>query len=179
MRDAFDEDFRQVGVVERVLVIGVELFNRHGNDFFVHACFVLHQQNADGATAHDGARHHGNAADDENVNGVAIVRQCVRDEAVVGGILHGRVDETINEQCARGLVHFIFHRMPAVGHFDDDIDVMGRIDADRDSFDTHLTVDPFVARCKQPQSQRIESDKAFGVFLVVSACIVFEGHMGH
>jgi hypothetical protein len=37
------------------------------------------------------------------------------------------VQDAIDEQRARFLVEFILHRLPANGHFDDDVEAFGRI----------------------------------------------------
>jgi hypothetical protein len=52
------------------------------------------------------------------------------------------MDEAVDEERARRLVHLVFHRMAAMRHLDDDVDVVGRIVADGDRFDTHLRFSP-------------------------------------
>ena len=61
----------------------------------------------------------------------------VRDEAVIARIAHRRVEEAVDDQRAGFLVQFVFDRLAADRHFDDDIDVVRRIYADRDRVDTH------------------------------------------
>ena len=68
---------------------------------------------------------------------VAVAGQRVRDEAVIAGIAHRRVEEAVDDQRAGFLVHLVFDRLAADRHLDDDVDVVGRILADRDGVDAH------------------------------------------
>ena len=63
--------------------------------------------------------------------------QGVGHEAVIRGIAHRRVQDTVNEQRARFLVEFILHRFAAGGHFDDHVEALGRIVAHGDFVDLH------------------------------------------
>jgi hypothetical protein len=47
------------------------------------------------------------------------------------------VEDSVDEQGARLLVELIFHRLAASGDFDDDVEVVGRVDSDRDEVDVH------------------------------------------
>ena len=142
MGDTLDQDFGQVGVVADVLVIGVQFLDRDGDDLFILSGLVMHDEHADGARAHDGAGNDRNAAHDQHVHRIAVFRERMRDEAVIRRILHRRVDEAVDEERARRLVHLVLHRMAAMRHLDDDVDVVGRVDADRYGLDTHLRFNP-------------------------------------
>ena len=76
----------------------------------------------------------------------------MRHETVIARVAHRRVQETIHHQRAGGLVHLVLDRLAADRHFDDDVDVLGRIVADLDRVDAHaaclLCVAPNLA-CKQ------------------------------
>src|SRR3546814_3215318 len=45
-----------------------------------------------------------------------------RSEAVIGGIAHRGVEETVDEQRARRLVELIFHRLAADRYFNEDVE---------------------------------------------------------
>ena len=64
---------------------------------------------------------------DQHVDRVAVARQRMRHEAVISGIAHRRIEEAVDEQRARRLVHLVFDRLAADRHLDDDVDVVGRI----------------------------------------------------
>src|SRR5258707_9247547 len=61
----------------------------------------------------------------------------MRHEAVVPGIAHRRVQEAVDDQGARRLVHLVLDRLAADRHFDDGVDVLGRVVADRDGIEIH------------------------------------------
>src|SRR5580698_2451920 len=61
----------------------------------------------------------------------------MRNEAVIPGIAHRGVEKPVYDQRAGILVHFIFDRLAPDGHFNDDVDVMRRIDPDRDGVNAH------------------------------------------
>src|SRR5689334_4370253 len=60
------------------------------------------------------------------------------DEAVISGIARRRIEESIHKQRAGRLVHFVFDRLTANRHLNDDIDVLRRIVADRDRLEIHF-----------------------------------------
>ena len=66
------------------------------------------------APGHDRAR-----VADEHVDRVAVGRQGVRNEAVIAGIAHRRVEEAVDEQRAGGLVHLVLDGLAADRHLDD------------------------------------------------------------
>ena len=141
MLDLLDHDGRQLPVAGDIGVIGVQLVDRHGEDFLVAAGLVFHLQHADRARADDAARHHRRRVQHDHIAGVAVVRQGVRDEAVVAGIVHRRVQEAVDEQGTGRLVHLVFHRQAPLRDLDDDIDVPGRIGADGNGVDIHGALD--------------------------------------
>ena len=98
---------------------------------------VFEVQHADRPGAHDAARNEGAARDDQRVERIAIGRKGVRHEAVIRRIAHRRVQDAVDEQRAAGLVEFVLHRLAAHGHFDDDVEALGRIVADGDEVDVH------------------------------------------
>ena len=85
----------------------------------------------------DGAGHDRARVGHQHVDRVAVLRQGVGDEAVVAGIAHGRVQEAVDHEGARRLVHLVLDGLAADGHLDDDVDVLGRVDADGNGIDAH------------------------------------------
>src|SRR5690606_18500830 len=69
---------------------------------------------------------------------VAVTAQCMRHEAVIARIANRRVQETVNEQRARGLVDFILDQLAACRHFDDEVEVVWRVLAGGYGVDVHL-----------------------------------------
>jgi len=61
----------------------------------------------------------------------------VRDEAVVTGVTHRRVEEAVDHQRAGLLVHLVFDRFATHGDFNDDVDVLRDVFSDRDRINTH------------------------------------------
>ena len=124
--DLLQRDVGQVGVRLHLVVALRQLRRRHRDDLLVAAGFVFHEQHADRAHAHDGAGDDGAGVDDQHVAGIAVIGQRVRDEAVVPGVAHRRVEEAVDHQRAGFLVHLVFDRLAANGDFDDDVDVVRR-----------------------------------------------------
>src|SRR6185295_15542637 len=81
---------------------------------------------------HDGAR-----VADQHVDRIAVERERMRDEAVVPGVAHRRVEKAIHDESAGGLVHLVFDGLAAHRNLDDDVDIERRIQADRDSVEPH------------------------------------------
>jgi hypothetical protein len=71
------------------------------------------------------------------MNGERAITQRVRHEAIVRRIAHRRVQDAIDEQSARCLVELVLHGLAAGRHFDDDVQILGRVLAGRDEVDTH------------------------------------------
>ncbi len=135
--DLLDRDLRHVGVVEHLLVALGELGRGHRDDLLIAAAVVLHHQHADGTNVDVGAGHDGARVGDEHVDRVAVVGQRVRHEPVVAGIAHRGVQEAIDEQRARVLVHLVLDGLAADLHLDDDVDVLGRVLADGNGINAH------------------------------------------
>src|SRR5262249_31838315 len=68
---------------------------------------------------------------------IAIGGQCLRDEAVIPRIKHGRVQEAIDHERARGFVELVFHRRAAEWNLDEGIEVLRRIRACRNRTNVH------------------------------------------
>jgi hypothetical protein len=114
-----------------------DVLGRHRQDFGVLARLVLHAQQADRPAGDDDAGHHGHRHHHHHVRRVAIAAQRVRDVAVVAGVVHGGLEHPVQEQCARILVDFVFHRRAVHRDFDDDVDVVGHIPADGNILQAH------------------------------------------
>ncbi len=75
--------------------------------------------------------------DHHDVARVAIVRQCVRNEAVISWITHRRIEKAVDEERAGRFVHFVFDGLAADRHFDNDVDVVRRGLASGNRFEIH------------------------------------------
>ena len=135
--DLLQRDVGQVGVVLHLVVALGQLRRGHRDDLLVAAGLVLHQEHADRAHVHDGAGHDRAGVGDQHVAGIAVVRQRVRDEAVIAGVAHRRIEEAVDHQRAGLLVHLVFDRLAANRHLDDDVDVIRRVVSDRNRVDAH------------------------------------------
>ena len=135
--DLLHRDLRQIGVVRHLVVAHRRLAARHGDDFFVAAALVLHDEHAHRPAVDDGAGHDGARVADEHVDRIAVERQRVRDEPVVPGVAHRRVEKAIDDQRARSLVHLVFDGLAAHRNLDDDVDVEGRVQSDRNRVEPH------------------------------------------
>src|SRR6185295_1110554 len=135
--DLLQRDVGEIAVIPDLVVALGQLRGRYRNDLLVAAGLVFHQQYADGAHAHHGARHDRTGIGDQHVAGVAVAGQRVRDEPVIAGIAHRRIEEAVDHQRAGFLVHLVFDRLAANRHFDDDVDLARRIDPDSDGVNAH------------------------------------------
>ena len=61
------------------------------------------------------------------IDRIAVQRQGVRNEAVVAGITHGRIEEPVHEHRPRRLVDFVFDRLAAQRNLDHHVDVLRRV----------------------------------------------------
>src|SRR5690606_16680844 len=136
--DLLEGDLRQIGVLEHLLIAAGELRDRNGDDLLVLAAIIFHHQHADRADVDDAARDERAGVADQNVNRVAVVRQGVRDEAVITRVGHRGVEEAVDDERAGFLVHLVLDRLSANRDLDDDVDVFWRILANGDGFDTHF-----------------------------------------
>src|SRR5690606_15637926 len=79
-------------------------------------------------------------------------------KAVVARVGHGCVEETVDDQRTRLLVHFILDRLPTEGDFNKDVDVVRRIVADGYGIDAHCSCPWCCAGCTaQDDENRLEA----------------------
>src|SRR5262245_42440268 len=109
-----------------------EFRHRHRNDLFITSGVILHLEHADRTHVDHRAWHNRSRVGDEYVYWIAILRKCVWHEPVITGITHRGVQEAIDHQRSRSLVHFIFDRLTAYRYLDYDIHIAGRIVTDCD-----------------------------------------------
>ena len=100
---------------------------RDGDQLRVDARFVGHLQHAERACANHRARQQRERRDDQHVDRVAVARQRLRNEAVVGRIAHARADEAVDDEQAHVLVRFVFDRIALRRDFDDDVEILRKI----------------------------------------------------
>ncbi|EGE56063.1 hypothetical protein RHECNPAF_750022 [Rhizobium etli CNPAF512] len=121
--DLLQRDLRKVRIILHLLIAQRQLRRRHGDDLLVLARIVFHLQDADRAHVDDAARNQRAGAGDQDVDRVAVFGQRVRHEAVIARIGHRRIEETIDDQGAGVLVHFILDGMTADRNLDNNVDV--------------------------------------------------------
>jgi hypothetical protein len=92
------------------------IVDAHGDDLVVGA-LVDHAQPAERARAHDRQRLDRLLHQDEDVERIAVLGVGPRDEAVVRGVVHGRVEDAIEAQEARRLVDLVLE-VRAAGDLD-------------------------------------------------------------
>ena len=95
--DLLDRDLGQVGIVFDVVVTLSQAMGGHGDHFFVMAPVVFHNQYAHRSTVHDCARHNRSSVTDQHVDRVAVLGQCMGNEAVVTWVDHRGIQETVDE----------------------------------------------------------------------------------
>jgi len=66
-------------------------------------------------------------SDDENVDRIAVIRDGVRDVAVVARVVHRRRHEAVDEQRTRGLVDLVLDRIGVHRDFDHNVEVFGHV----------------------------------------------------
>src|SRR5215510_3135265 len=135
--DLPDRDLRHLRIFGDVGVALGELRHRHRDDLFIAASVILHLEHTDRPHVDDGARHDRTRVGDQHVDRIAVLGQRMRHEAVIARIAHGGVQETIDHQGARSLIHLVFDRLAADRHLDDDVEVLGRVVADRNGVEAH------------------------------------------
>ena len=74
MFDLVQGDFWQIGIIFDALVAPGQFNARHGNNFFIHAGFIFHDQDANRLHAHNGAGNNRTGIGNDNIAGIAIVR---------------------------------------------------------------------------------------------------------
>ena len=79
------------------VVIGVVggILEGDGDDLLVEGAAVDHLDDPDGIAVHEGHGIDGLVAEDEDVQGVAVVCERARDEPVVGGIDRGGIEHAV------------------------------------------------------------------------------------
>ena len=104
-------------------VIGVVCERRvahaDSDELVVEPLLVAHAHDANRAGFDDRERHHGLLAEHQGVERVAVFAEGPGDEGVVGGIVHGAVEYSVELQQARFLVELILVLAPR-RHFEDD-----------------------------------------------------------
>ena len=146
----FARELRRRGIIASVVGMTDPLPGLTGGGFSV----VVVAEHADRARADHAAGDEGRAGDNQRVERIAVGREGVRHEAVVGRIAHRRVQDAIDEQGAAGLVELVLNRLSAERDFDDDVQAFRRIVADRDVFDAHGCSLPLVGPAPPPVLRR-------------------------
>jgi hypothetical protein len=113
-----------LGEVPNVFVARVVFAD--AEDFLVAEALVEHLQNADGTNLHDAAGEAGSVDEDEDVEGIAVVGEGAGDEAIVPGIVDGRVKIAVETEDVEFLVVLVFIAA-LVGDFDDGVDDLGAV----------------------------------------------------
>ncbi len=112
---------RQLGDIRVVLVFGVVEVD--GDDLVVPALVVGHGHDADGAGPQDAEGRHRLLAQHEDVERITVRAVRLRQKAVVGRVVDGAVQDTIESQKPRLLVELVFH-LRALRDLDDRGEVM-------------------------------------------------------
>ncbi len=125
----FEEAFEDGQLVRGELVdvmVAVELgvIDVDGDDFVIHLVLVFHGHQADGAGGDEAEGGDGFGTEDEDVEGVAIVGEGLGDEAVVGGVVDGGVQDAVELEEAGFFVELVFVG-GAKGDFDDGVELRG------------------------------------------------------
>src|ERR1700722_6346272 len=94
------------GLVIRVVF---RVGGRHRDDLVVQRSRIDHGHQADGARVHDGERHDRDLAQNQNVERIVILRQRLRNEAIVCGINHCGIQHPIHADDAAGFIQFVLH----------------------------------------------------------------------
>ena len=116
-----------LGVVPDVLVAGVA--HADAEDLLVAEALVGHLEQADGADFHDAAGEGRAIDEDEHVEGITVVAEGGGDEAIVAGIVDGRVEVAVEAEDVEGLVVLVLVDSVA-GDLDDDVDDLRAFGAD-------------------------------------------------
>jgi hypothetical protein len=104
----------------RAFAVGIELgiLGGDGDDFVVLFAGIDHGHQADGAGVDDGQRDDRFLAEHEHVERVVVFGEGLRNETVVRGIVHGRIENAVEFDQATRLVEFVLHA-GAEGNLDD------------------------------------------------------------
>ena len=93
-------------------------------DFFVGQALVEHLKEADGANLHDATREAGRVDEDETVERVAVGGEGAGDEAVVAGVVDGRIEVAVETKDVELFVVLVLVDI-LVGDLDDGVDDFG------------------------------------------------------
>ena len=67
----------------------------------------------------------------------------MRDKAVIAGISHRRIEKPVDDEDACFFIQFIFDRLAANRNFNEDIDLMRRIETDGNCVKKHILLQGF------------------------------------
>lgn len=135
--DLAEHDLGQIVLLADRGIIGKGRIDRDADQLLVAAMLVFQVEHRDRPRAHHAARDEGRARHHQRIERIAVGRQGVRHEAVIGRVAHRRVQDTINEQRARRLVELVFDRLAADRDLYQHVKAFGRIVAGGDMFDAH------------------------------------------
>ena len=82
----------------------------------------------DGAGVDDGQGHHGLLAQHQHIERVVVFGQSLRNESVIRGIVHRRIQDAIEFDQAAGLVQFVLHA-GAERNLDDGVELLRKFAA--------------------------------------------------
>jgi hypothetical protein len=95
MADLFMQNGGQIGQSADIDVVGIQSVRRYSDDSLI---IVFHREFADRAAANDGKWDNWYLEDNQDIAGIPLAAQSVRDESVVGGIGRGRMQEPVDEE---------------------------------------------------------------------------------
>lgn len=121
-----------------VLVDRQDLIDWNGQHFGVLAGFVGHLQHADSAATHYHAWDQREWGDHQHVDRVAVVGQGIRDVAVVAWVVHSGAHETVHEDGAGFLVHFVLDRIRVHRDLDNHVEIVRQVFAGRYFIQAHV-----------------------------------------
>ncbi len=127
MGDLLEHVGIDLGEVPDVLVAGIALAD--AEDLLVTEPLVEHLEHADGADLHHAAGEAGGVDEDEAVERIAVVAKGAGDEAVVAGIVDGRVEIAVETEDVELFIVLVFVDT-LVGNLDDRIDDLGAVRPD-------------------------------------------------
>ena len=88
-----------------------------GNNLVVQLAAVYHAHGADGGDAHQRQRVEGLGAQHQHIQRVAVIGECARNKAVVGGVVGRGVENAVELEHTGLLVHLVFV-LAALGYLD-------------------------------------------------------------
>ena len=124
---------RQVGHVLEV-VVG-RIVKGNCNDLLVPVALVLHDDHPDGVTTHQSHRADLFGTQDQDIQRIPVTGESPGDEAVIGRVVGGGVEDPVQLKQAGLLVQFILH-LPPLGDLYDGCEIVAP-----DSFIVHIMPD--------------------------------------